>query len=215
MMSNVGNSIKVALAARTDRMTVAQLADRVGTTLGKLNNVIYGRARPSEDLIGRIRTELNLPLNWPIEDPPDVESVITSTVARRTITFAGYTPAGDWGNPLESMATIELDAKFDGPKRFATKMVGDSCYPFLMPGDIAVWQSDMDPPYGAIVLAQRKGDRGCTVKHLEYDDGDGRPRLKPLNQRRSEPEDGDGWGVIARLIGVNLSDSPARCGTFF
>lgn len=49
MMSNVGNSIKVALAARTDRMTVAQLADRVGTTLGKLNNVIYGRARPSED----------------------------------------------------------------------------------------------------------------------------------------------------------------------
>lgn len=116
--------------------------------------------------------------------------------------FAGVVPAGDWGDPLESEEFIEVDSKFESPRAFAARVIGDSCYPALQPGDITIWTSDNNPPFGRIVLAQRKGDHGCTVKELLWDAQRSRSTLSPINPAYSEPDDGDGWGVIAKLTGV-------------
>ncbi len=119
------------------------------------------------------------------------------------IRFAGEVPcSSDWGDPLAAEEFIEVEVQFEGSKRFSATVVGDSCYPALLPGDSTIWHADFSPPYGLIVLAQRKGDHGCTVKQLEYDADQGRPRLHPVNKAHGEPEDGEGWGVIARLVAV-------------
>lgn len=122
--------------------------------------------------------------------------------------YAGQVPCStEWGDPLASEEFIEVEAQFEGPRRYAAKVVGDSCYPALVPGDITVWEQDLSPPYGVIVLAQRKPDHGCTVKQLTHDGQ--RPHLTPLNPNYSEPDDGPGWGVVARLVAV-LRPGPIR-----
>ena len=119
------------------------------------------------------------------------------------IPFAGQVPCdSEWGDPLAADEFMDVQLQFEHPKRFGATVVGDSCYPALLPGDTTIWHADFSPTYGLIVLAQRKGDHGCTVKQLEYDAERGRPRLHPVNPAHGEPEDGEGWGVIARLVAV-------------
>lgn len=116
--------------------------------------------------------------------------------------FAGLVPAGEWGDPLASEDFIDVEYRYEHPRRFACKVIGDSCWPALQPGDLTIWHQDIAPPYGVIVLAQRKGDHGCTVKELVYDAERKRPVLNPINDTYGEPEDGEGWGIIARLVAV-------------
>jgi transcriptional regulator with XRE-family HTH domain len=126
--------------------------------------------------------------------------------------YGGLVPASEeWGDPLESDSFIEVDPKFTGRNRFACKVVGNSCYPALKQGDLTVWEIDRSPKHGVIVLAQRKGDHGCTVKQLHYDAEEGRDRLIPVNPKYTSPDDGDGWGVVARLVAViRENDGPER-----
>jgi|GEM_PF-3519027 len=117
--------------------------------------------------------------------------------------YAGEVPCStNWGNPLESTTPIDMDPDFAGPNRYVCRVVNDSCYPALHEGDLTVWQYDLNPPFGTIVLAQRKGDHNCTAKLLRYDATLHAPRLVPINPRVEPPEDGEGWGAIARLVGV-------------
>ena len=126
-----------------------------------------------------------------------------ATYPSAQIRFAGQVPCdSEWGDPLAAEELMEVEVQFGGPRRFGATVVGDSCYPALLPGDTTIWHADFSPTYGLIVLAQRKGDHGCTVKQLEYDAERGRPRLHPVNPAHGEPEDGEGWGVIARLVAV-------------
>ena len=121
--------------------------------------------------------------------------------------FAGVVPAGEWGDPLASEEMMEVDFRFVHNQRFAAKVIGDSCFPALVQGDLTIWHSEPNPPYGRIVIAQRKGDHGCTVKELHYDQAVLRPVLRPINPQYSAPPDGDGWGVIAFLVGLIREDS--------
>lgn len=115
--------------------------------------------------------------------------------------YAGEVPcATEWGDPLASEEFIEVEVQFEGPRRFAAKVVGDSCYPALVQGDITIWEADPAPPYGVIVLAQQQPEQGCTVKQLTHDGQ--RPHLAPVNPAYGEPADGPGWSVAARLVAV-------------
>ncbi|MCW5936759.1 MAG: LexA family transcriptional regulator [Fimbriimonadaceae bacterium] len=117
--------------------------------------------------------------------------------------YAGDVPAsGEWGDPLEAVDFIELDVRYEHPKRFVTRIVGDSCAPALLPNDLAIWHADLNPSYNKIVLAQRRADHGPTVKQLVWDAQSNRPVLKPINPSYDSPADGEGWGVIARLVAV-------------
>lgn len=134
-----------------------------------------------------------------------------------TMRYAGVVPCSEeWGDPLTSEVPIDMDPKFDLPGCFVCKVVGDSCWPALRPGDKTVWKVDENPPYGVIVIAQRRGDAGCTVKQLIYDREKNRPTLLPINTRYDSPPDGDGWDVTARLIGVvREADGPERTWFWF
>ncbi len=121
------------------------------------------------------------------------------------IRYAGEVPAGDWGDPLASEEFIDVqNLRFEHPRGFATRVIGTSCYPYLQPGDLAIWRLDPDPNYLVFVLAQRKGDHSCTVKELVRDEVRQRPVLHSPNPEHGEPEDGEGWGVIARLVGLEF-----------
>lgn len=119
--------------------------------------------------------------------------------------YAGEVPAGDWGDPLASEDFREVkDIRWEHNRRFLTTIVGTSCYPFLQPADLCLWHLDPDPNYQVFVLAQRKGDHGCTVKELVRDEARQRPILHSPNSDHGDAEDGEGWGVIARLVGVEF-----------
>ena len=187
------------------------LAEQLGISQSRLSNWERGKHDPSSSEIKKIAKVLGVAeevLTDGVAQPP--LSVRESGLSypripvgfpKAKIRYAGDVPAGDWGDPLASEEFVEIESEFEHPKRFECRVVGMSCYPALHPGDQTIWHSDLNPPPGHIVLAQRKGDHGCTVKELVWDEKLGRNVLHPLNGSES-PEDGEGWGVIARLVAV-------------
>jgi DNA-binding XRE family transcriptional regulator len=143
--------------------------------------------------------------------PPsgDVQFMPMSTMKPQAteLPYAGVVPcSSNWGDPLTGGEPMQVDAKFVAPDRFLCRVVGDSCYPALKQGDLTVWEQDTAPNYGVIVLAERSDDHACTVKKLVYDDGEARQRLVPVNPAHTSPPDDEGWGVVARLVGVIRSE---------
>jgi len=186
------------------RLTQAEIADALGVDRSRYKNWEYGYAVPPPQVIRELKKMGYGAETQKIADTVLGRPKIPVGFSLGTMPFAGEVPAGEWGDPLASEEFIEVEVKYEHPKRFAAKVVGDSCYPALRQGDITIWHQDMSPPYGVIVLAQRKGDHGCTVKELQYEEG--RPVLMPINPKIDCPPDGEGWGVIARLIGVIRQD---------
>lgn len=177
---------RTAIAAADDELFWEKALDRFDLP----DSAVRERPGPyGQDLLGRPK----IPVGFPMAQ----------------VRYAGQVPCGsEWGDPLASEEFVEVEAQFEGPRRFAAKVVGDSCYPALLPGDLTIWEQDFSPPYGAIVLAQRKGDHGCTVKQLTHDGQ--RPHLTPVNPAHKEPADQDGWGVVARLVAVLRPGSTRR-----
>jgi transcriptional regulator with XRE-family HTH domain len=182
------------------------LAEQLGVSQAVVSNWERGRHDPSPHHVSKIAQVLGV-------DPGFLTggSTVRATLGSPTIPVgfpmarirhAGTVPAGDWGDPLASEDFVEVDVRFDHPRRFAATVVGDSCWPALRQGDLTVWHSDPAPPYNLIVLAQRVGDHGCTVKELVWDPGANRPVLAPVNPAYGQTDDGDGWAVTARLVAV-------------
>lgn len=182
------------------RYTQAEIADALGVDRTRYKNWEYGYALPPTNVVRELKRMGYGEKQKPIADTAVGRPKIPVGFSLAAIPFAGIVPAGEWGDPLASEEFVEVEVKFEHPRRYATKVVGDSCWPALHQGDLAIWHQDMNPPYGSIVLAQRRGDHGCTVKELRYEDG--RPVLHSVNPNHEDPSDGDGWGVIARLVGV-------------
>lgn len=175
-------------------LSAAWLARQIGTSRQNLSNWLNG-ADPVDPTIWT-RLLAAIP-TAPLENP-----TIPVGFPLVQMPLAGTVPAGTWGDPLASEDFIEVEAKFEHRERFAARVIGDSCYPALQQGDLTIWHSDLSPQYGLIVLAQRRGDHGCTVKQLDYDESAARPVLRSINPAHLNPDDGDGWGAIARLVGV-------------
>lgn len=189
-------------------MSVRRLAIMAGIKPQSLHSWLNGDYQPKDDAVWTKLLAL-------LEQERARKSSVREQVARYPVDrpripvgfplvamrYAGEVPCStDWGDPLASEEFIEVEVQFEGPRRFAAKVVGDSCFPALQQGDITIWQQDFSPPYGTIVLAQRKGDHGCTVKQLTHDGQ--RPHLTPVNPAHDEPGDFEGWGVVARLVAV-------------
>lgn len=185
---------------KSQRLTQKAMAAMLGVEFTTYRNWEYAKAAPSTPAVRELKKMGYGQPTKAVADTPLGRPQIPVGFTLGAMPFAGDVPAGDWGDPLASEEFIEVEVKFEHPKRFAARVVGDSCYPALVQGDVTIWHHDMNPPYGSIVLAQRRGDHGCTVKELRYEDG--RPVLHPVNPSHGMPEDGTGWGVIARLVGV-------------
>lgn len=178
-------------------------------------------ANPSQDKVQSFVKALaeergvNIPVTWfydgedsplPENDKKTQKQIISEPLGiysfgYRNLKYAGVVPCGNWGDPLDSEEMIPISAELEHHKRFAATVTGDSCFPSLKQGDLTIWHVDPAPSTGLIVLAEQKGDRRCTVKQLRIDDH-GQPHLKPINPDYDEPENGEGWEVIARLVAV-------------
>lgn len=196
IMSNKDRADQIKSLLKTQHRSVAWLAKELKISRQAVTLWLAQKSNPRDP---QVFDRMLKALGEPELDRPR----IPVGFPKGRIPFAGEVPcSADWGEPLASEEFIEVEVQFEHPQRFAAKVVGDSCYPALHPGDVTIWHADMSPPFGLIVLAQRKGDHGCTVKRLEYDQDRGRPLLVPVNPAHKKPEDGEGWGVIARLVGV-------------
>lgn len=178
---------------------VLRIASYLGTTNTTLGHILSGETKNPRDetLVPRMLDYLR-GLSAETLSSPKLPVFYESQPMR----YAGIVPAGEWGDPLESEEFVDVDPALWHSRRFVCAVEGHSCSPALVPGDTTIWHFDNSPPFGMIVLAQRKGDHGCTVKVLEWDTETSRPRLSPLNPDIGEPSDGDGWGVIGRLVCV-------------
>lgn len=186
-------------------LTQEGLAESIGVSRSAVGMYETGSGIPDETM-AIIRSK------FPIVPPPADVQVMPKVLSapmfpvsfgKAQMRYAGIVPASsDWGDPLSSEIPIEVDAKFYKARRFVCRVVGNSCEPALYQGDVTIWESDRNPASGKLVIAQRVGDSACTVKVLEYDPIEGHPILCPVNKDCDAPPDGDGWEVIARLVGV-------------
>jgi transcriptional regulator with XRE-family HTH domain len=206
-LTGIGKRIREArLAVRPVPPKQGWLAAQIWVSHAVLSNWERGRHDPSPEHVARIAKVLGIQESvltegghQPLLGPP----MIPVGFPMVRLPYAGEVPTSEeWGDPLQSIDFVELDVRFEHPKRFVARVVGTSCWPALRQGDLTVWHSDPNPTYGLIVLAQRRGDHGCTVKQLLWDSVEQRPRLAPINPEAKPPDDGDGWGVIARLVAV-------------
>lgn len=178
----------------------------LGKYVGKSRTAIAmyetGSPVPPEVISTIVDTFKNIP-PAPTGDVVEFLGDVTPPDEVRTILYAGVVPCStQWGDPLSSEERRPIELKFAGKNRFLCKVSGDSCYPALKQGDLTVWESDEDPADGVIVLAERLEDQACTVKMLDYDEVRGRHVLIPVNPNHQPPDDGEGWRVTARLVGV-------------
>ena len=177
------------------RLTQQEVADRLGVSRETVAAYEAGRVR----VPAKAQTEL-LAMDTGVNtlDRPR----IPVTFEPQPMRYAGEVPAGDWGDPLASEDFIEVDPALFHSKRYAAKVVGPSCYPALHPGDLVIWHHDESPPYGMLVLAQRKEDHACTVKVLDWDAETNQPILRPVNPDHEPAGAEGGWVAIARLVAV-------------
>lgn len=210
----IGDRIRDFRMAKRPKLTQEGLAEIVGIGRSRLAQYESGRTEPPRSILKEIAKALDTTVVELEDEQAPAPKVVEQSLGPRMaieirekvkLPYAGLVPAdSDWGDPLESTDTYSVDAKFKGEGRFVCKVVGDSCYPYLKQGDMAVFQRDPGPSQGTIILAERQGDHACTVKLLDWDDHSRRSTLKPLNEAYDAPSAAPGWQATAKLIGLEF-----------
>lgn len=177
-------------------LTYRWLARRINVNAQSLNNWMRGLAEPRDGAVwDKMLTAIEGGSSLKAPQVP---------VGFRAVKLhdAGIVPAGDWGDPLASEDFIEVDAKYEHPRRFAATVSGLSCYPCLEPGDLTIWHCDQAPPLGTIVLAEQFPAHECTVKELTQDVATNQLALRAINPQTEPLTVPTGWEVRARLVAV-------------
>lgn len=135
--------------------------------------------------------------------PPELgESREFRVRAKVEMTLYTPVPASQWEEPGDAEDTEEVDAKFAGPGRFLSRIKGDSMFPYLHPGDLAVFERTDNPGLNRIILA--RCSNGVTVKQYRHEGH--RAILRALNPEYSDCT-ADTWECIAILVGfVRVED---------
>jgi transcriptional regulator with XRE-family HTH domain len=220
-MLSKGSKVRRARESQSPPWSQYDLEEKSGVSRSKISQWEIDRTEPKESDLRKVAKALGIAEEWfydgldnavplPSESKKQPEPLLSDPMGvfsygYRNLRYAGVVPCGEWGDPLDSEEMIPISAELEHPKRYAATVAGDSCYPALRQGDLTIWHYDLAPASGLIVLAQRKGDHGCTVKQLRINDL-GEPHLVPINPKYEEPTNGDGWGTIARLVAVIRDD---------
>lgn len=187
-------------------MQQEDFAQRIGSSRGLVSLMERGQRTITPETIAAVRDAFPTAPAAPTGPEVDVLGPTLGEDRIGLIRYVGVVPcSSDWGDPLEAQDMRPIDNKFVAKNRFMARVVGNSCWPALKQGDMTVWESDLAPPSGLIVLAQRSEDQACTVKQL-IEGPDGQPTLKAINPNSTVPTLEDGFSVVARLIGVIRND---------
>ncbi|MFN7172917.1 MAG: LexA family protein [Fimbriimonadaceae bacterium] len=193
---------------RLSRLDLAKLLEPASpeAMAARLGTYESGKIRPPAELVREIeqivkRIKLALGSGDSLQ-PPVTAPKYPVTYDPLPLPTQGSSRAGNWDDPLASDDLVEIEARFFGARRFVTAIVGDSCWPALLPGDLAVWQLEDRPNPGAIVLARQETLDLTTVKKLEFNPETGEPRLVPVNPKFDPVPNDLEWRILAKLVGV-------------
>lgn len=182
-------------------MTQEDMARKLGLKRTTYTSYEQGIAQPPGGVVARLK---ELGFGTDVSDPriPALQIYIP-------IAFIGGVSASaqvDWTDPFESETFEYVPPEMGEARgRFAARILSDSCYDLLWPGDIAVFQKDETPRIGQVIL-YRSRDRRITVKQLKHS-GENYV-LHPLNPTYDdEPADGE---VVGFLVGIVRQDGSRR-----
>lgn len=193
---------------RLSRKDLAKLLEPASpdAMAARLGTYESGKIRPPTELVREIeqivkRIELALS-SKELFQPTVSDPKYPVTYDPLPLPTQGSSRAGNWDDPLASDDLVEIEARFFGARRFVTSIVGDSCWPALLPGDLAVWQLEARPNPGVIVLARQETLDLTTVKKLVFNSETGEPQLLPVNPKFDPVPNDLEWRVLAKLVGV-------------
>lgn len=157
-------------------LTPAKLAKKIEYDAGVVENVINGAGRISEKMAEKIVAILDHGLTVDellagSETPRVIEETgFRGTVGAKPTKGKRYIPRISWAAAGVLSKEAALDEDFDGEgvetdvpgRAFAVEISGDSMYPEISPGDLAVVRSDIPPRPGKVVLVRTiHGDVLC------------------------------------------------------
>lgn len=202
--STAAGRLRRARRASAGDITQDGLDKRLGLNRGRTFSYKSGKANPPDAYLKAVAPLLGTTFEYlrygeaPVVDKP----LAPVSFDRLPIKVVAAVPCGSWEDPSDTEDLIEIEAKFYGAKRFASRIVGDSCWPVLQPGDLSIWQREPSAPVGTIVLA-RDANNAATVKRLAYKDG--RFVLESINPRYPNAE-AETWSVVGFLVGIVRMD---------
>ena len=203
---DIGRRVRIARETMAPgKLRIADLARALDVSHARVSGWERGKHDPPNALIPEIAKALGVSAKYLVTGAKPErlmvgEPLYPYSYASIEIPYGGYVPAGDWSDPFDTENLVSVEAKFDGPGRFACRIEGDSMYPFLKPEDLAVFQEfrTRRPVIGQVVLARRRQDNFVTVKELVHD-GE-RFRLSPVNKAHEEDDFAE-WEAVGFLVG--------------
>ena len=204
-IGDTGRRIRAAREAFRDvGMKQTQLAEKIGVSQQRLQQWEAGKHDPPSALVRKVADALDVSLQYLLMGQEIKEVSVPLYPVSYPMTqlpYGGYVPAGDWTDPFDTDDLVEVDAKFDAKGRFACRIEGGSMFPFLHPGDLAIFQvyGSRRPVVGHVVLARRAQDNSVTVKELGLRAGEF--VLKALDPSHESPV-APQWESVAFLVGI-------------
>lgn len=135
----MGTAIKTAIVERG--RTITEVAESIGLTYDMLSNIINGRTKAKAPLLEKMRMELRQPDGWPFV----TQTGNLAQMPLGELRVLGKVAAG--GGATSDIDEYEMPVPITlcGPDRVGWIVEGDSMYPFLQEGDLAVFKASVAP----------------------------------------------------------------------
>lgn len=172
--------------------TQREMATALGVPFERYKNWEYGH-EPPLDIMQKLKL---MGLGGEVSDPrvPAGQLLVP-------IPFIGNIAASspvDWSDPFEAVEMEFVPPEMaEGRGRFAARVVGDSMYDLLVPGDVVVFQREDIPKIGYVVMF-RSFDNQITIKTLKHDGTS--YLLRPENEAYATVE--AKGSMVGYLVGV-------------
>lgn len=159
------------------KITQRQLAEAVGVSTGNVTDWKSGKGRPNPEKLVEIADYLNCSVHYLLgktDDPTPIKSNITTVIGSENIyqipvfesVSAGFGAYAS--NDIIDFMPIVIKNPHDASDTIAIKVSGDSMYPKIEDGDIAVVRRQTSVDKGDIAVLLLDGEEGL-VKRVIYD----------------------------------------------
>lgn len=190
---DLGSAIRSARKAR--KMTLEDLAHRVGSDTGNLSRLERGKQGANQDLLIRILKELGLPVSSALEAGIMRANIESADVKNGNVPVISWVQAGQWTEVMTSFSAADAEEWVacpvaHGPRTFVLRVRGESMFNpharrSFRDGDLIYVDPDKHAENGSLVVVQAEHGSEATFKQLIVE-GE-RRYLKAINPAWPEP----------------------------